>query len=237
MTSPRAMLLVCAAVMVAAGCGDSRKGKKKVKSAADEGPATIEYKALGQCETDGLVVDDADLDSDGVTDVRSVFKTVVQDGMETIVMVCKETDLNFDGTKDLVQFLGEDGKPLRYEIDLDFDGKIDVVKYFAGGVQVRSEFDTNYDGNMDTWNVYENGNLKQSDRDRNGDGDIDESQYFDDEGALECLGYDTDGDNAVDHWERADTGLPIENPSPENPCNEQKVYEEDEDDTEETPEE
>ncbi len=218
MTSNRAAILMVAATLIAAGCKD--KGKKD-KTTSDKamagggGSAVIEYRPMGACEKGGGTIVESDLDKNGKNDVISVFAAGSVD-----VLVCKETDLNFDGRMDLLQVLSEDGTPLRYEIDLDFDGKVDVLKYFASGVTTRSEFDTNFDGKMDTFNTYEGGKLVRSDRDRNGDGDLDESQVFDDEGALACLGYDTDGDSTMDHWEMAATGEVIENPSPGNPCEE-----------------
>jgi hypothetical protein len=218
------MTLLLATAVALAACG-GKKGEKG-KTAADEpgeGPHVVS-RPMSHCEAEkGQRVEETDLDDDGVVDVVSVFAGGQGGPMAEERLVCKETDLNFDGRRDLVQYIGEDGKPLRYEIDLDFDGKVDVFKYFAGGVQIRSEYDTNYDGKIDTWNTYDAGELVRSDRDRNGDGDVDESQYFDDDGLLQCLGYDTDGDNTLDHWERADTGENIENPSEADPCVEAPV--------------
>ena len=47
--------------------------------------------------------------------------------------------------------------------------------------------------------------------DRNGDGKIDGVDIYDDSGKVVKRGYDTNGDNFVDRWERYDenTGMPI----------------------------
>jgi antitoxin component YwqK of YwqJK toxin-antitoxin module len=165
-----------------------------------------------RCGDEGHRVENADLNDDGVTDVRTVWALIDNHGVETEVMVCKETDLNFDGKKDIIRYFSDEGRPLRHEIDLDFDGHIDVITYFEDGKIIRSEYDTNFDGKVDMWNYYANGKLKASERDRNGDGQKDEWQHFDEEGNLVRIGYDTDGDGKVDHWERADTGETIEEP-------------------------
>jgi hypothetical protein len=205
MNTARKVIFVTS-LAVLAGCGDKGNG-------AAGGPTTPKKLAgatapvvegESRCGDEGHRVENSDLNNDTVIDVRTVYALVENHGVETEVMVCKETDLNYDGTKDIIRYFSDEGRPLRHEIDLDFDGHIDVITYFEDGKIIRSEYDTDYDGQVDMWNYYAEGRLTASERDRNGDGEKDEWQHFDEEGELVRIGYDTDGDGKVDHWERAD---------------------------------
>lgn len=208
--------MLCVALLF--GCGDknktSRGGESTTPTKLGGATAPIE-EGESRCEDEGHRVEIADLNNDGVTDVRTVYAMVESHGVESEVMVCKETDLNFDGMKDIIRYFSDEGRPLRHEIDLDFDGHIDVIFYFEDGQIIRSEYDTNFDGKVDKWNYYQDGKLKSSEADRNGDQEKDEWQHFDEDGNLLRIGYDTDGDHKVDHWERADTGEEVEEPEGE----------------------
>ncbi len=206
-----------ACVAVLAGCGDKPKAATGVSTTPTKlkGATAAVEEGESRCGDEGHRVEIADLNNDGVTDVRTVYAMVDKHGIETEIMVCKETDLNFDGKKDIIRYFSDEGRPLRHEMDMDFDGIIDVILYFEDGKIIRSEYDTNYDGKVDKWNYYQEGQLKSSERDRNGDGDKDEWQHFDEQGNLLRIGYDTDGDGKVDFWERADTGEPEQMPAEE----------------------
>ena len=207
---------LCVVLML--GCGDKAKGGGGGESTTPDklaGATTPIEEGESRCDDEGHRVENSDLNDDGVTDVRTVYAMVENHGVETEVMVCKETDLNFDGKKDIIRYFSDEGRPLRQEVDLDFDGGIDVITYFEDGKIVRSEYDTNFDGKVDMWNYYQDGKILRSERDRNGDGKLDEWEHFDKEGNLLRIGYDTDGDGKVDHWERADTGEVIEEPEEE----------------------
>lgn len=207
---------IASAILMVAGCGD-KKGKsgEATEPSAPEGLSggkqAVEEDRM-RCDAEGHRVEGTDLNDDGVVDVRNVYATVTVQGIEHEVLVCKETDLNFDGKKDIIRYFSDEGRPLRQEVDLDFDGQIDVVSYFEDGKIVSSEYDTNFDGKIDMWNYYQEGKLIKSERDRNGDGDKDEWEHYE-AGELIRIGYDTDGDGKVDHWEKADTGEPIEEPA------------------------
>jgi hypothetical protein len=211
-------ILPVALVMTLAACGGDKKSKGSKEGTTPEGltGATQDvHEDRSRCEAEGHRVENTDLNDDGVIDVRNVYATVTKHGIEHEVLVCKETDLNFDGKKDIIRYFSDEGRPLRQEVDLDFDGGIDVITYFEDGKIVRSEYDTNFDGKVDMWNYYQQGKLLRSERDRNGDGKLDEWEHFDKEGNLLRIGYDTDGDGKVDHWERADTGEVVEEPEEE----------------------
>lgn len=211
-------LILIAAVVALAACGADKKGKGSKESTTPtglEGGTQDVAEDRSRCESEGHRVENTDLNDDGVIDVRNVYATVTKHGIEHEVLVCKETDLNFDGKKDIIRYFSDEGRPLRQEVDLDFDGNIDVLTYFEDGKIVRSEYDTNFDGKVDMWNYYQQGKLLRSERDRNSDGKLDEWEHFDKEGNLLRIGYDTDGDGKVDHWERADTGEVVEEPEEE----------------------
>jgi len=215
MSSRGTLLILCLAL---AACGPSKKGKgggESTTPAGLEGATQNVAEDRSRCDPEGKRVEKTDLNNDTVVDVTNVYATVSKHGIEHEVLVCKETDLNFDGKKDIIRYFSDEGRPLRQEVDLDFDGNIDVISYFEDGKVVRSEYDTNFDGKVDMWNYYQQGNLLRSERDRDGDGKLDEWEHFDKEGNLLRIGYDTDGDGKVDHWERADTGEVIEEPGEE----------------------
>ena len=215
-TMGRCSLVVLAVALAACGADKKGKGAKEGTTPAGlEGATHDVAEDRSRCEAEGHRVENTDLNNDGVVDVRNVYATVTKHGIEHEVLVCKETDLNFDGKKDIIRYFSDEGRPLRQEVDLDFDGGIDVITYFEDGKIVRSEYDTNFDGKVDMWNYYQDGKILRSERDRNGDGKLDEWEHFDKEGNLLRIGYDTDGDGKVDHWERADTGEVIEEPEEE----------------------
>lgn len=138
-----------------------------------------------------------DLNQDGRPDVRKVFKSVGEDE----VQVCREADLNFDGTKDVFVYFEDTGRILRDEVDLDFDQRIDIVSYWSNGKVVKQEIDTNSDGLVDRVRYLQNDQPIRLEGDTDGDGRVDLWEYYV-SGRLVRVGTDENGDGKADKWFR-----------------------------------
>lgn len=206
-----ALRLVCALALAlgAVGCGDDDETDRTTPDATDETsgaerPATDN----GRCDASGpnLEVSEYDTSGDQWADVRKVFKTVGEGRLARLVLICREADLNGDGSKDVVRFYNDEGRPLREEADRDFDGRIDELTFFDRGRVVRQEVDSNSDGRIDTKVFYENGQPLRAERDIAGrsSGTMwrpDTWEYYE-EGRMIRTGLDVDGDGRVDRWDR-----------------------------------
>ena len=148
--------------------------------------------------TDGLVVQEVDLNEDGNPDVFNYFKPLGDDRR----LVRKELDLNLDGRIDVISFFDETGKLEREDMDGDFDGKFNHVYHYQEGRRVMAEWDTDYDGKPNIFVYYENANGKmvasRKERDTTGDGLIDYWERYDAEGNVVKIGKDIDGDGKID---------------------------------------
>jgi hypothetical protein len=158
-----------------------------------------------RCDDKGKQVVSLDANGDGKPDVIKLFLSVSQDGHTVQQLVCKQTDLDFDGKIDLVQYYGPNGELFMDEYSMDYSGKFNGRTFFQDGKKVRAEKDMNFDGKPDYFEFYEGGKLVRVERDRTGTGKIDEWQYYEG-GHLDRVGYDTTGSGRVDKWERNPEG-------------------------------
>ncbi len=192
-------ILVVCAVLLAAGCGGANvevNGKAK----AGAGKATLGRMDEGtRCQTEGRRESLVDLNQDDVADVRKVYMKT----NDTEVLVCREADLNFDGTKDVFYFFDEQGQLARDEVDLDYDGQIDIISTYAKGKVIKQEIDTNSDGVVDRVRYLEEDVPIRVEGDTDGDRRIDYWEYYEG-GKLVRIGIDEDGDGRADSWSRDD---------------------------------
>jgi hypothetical protein len=120
------------------------------------------------------------------------------------ILLCREVDTNFDGTKDMVRTYDDQGEKLTEQADADYDGKLDTWITFSGSMPAKIEIDTNHDGNPDETRLYVGGVLARVQRDTNGDGQPDRFEVYR-EGHLDRIGVDDDFDGQVDRWDRDET--------------------------------
>ena len=151
-------------------------------------------------------VSEYDTSGDELPDVRKVFLRVGEGTLARLVLVCRQSDLNADGNKDVVRYYSEEGRPLREEADRTFDGRMDEVTIFQEGQILRQEMDANNDGKVDTKIYYDAGKQLRAERDLSGRSSADRWQpdrweYFED-GRVVRMGTDIDGDGKVDRWDR-----------------------------------
>ncbi len=133
--------------------------------------------------------------------VRRVFQVLGSGDDRHKVLVCRETDTNFDGVKDVFRWYTDKGEAAKEMADANYDGKIDTWITFLKGRLSEERFDHNSDGNPDEWRFYVNGTISRAQRDTNFDGKPDVWEIYKD-GALERMGVDLDGDEHVDRWDR-----------------------------------
>jgi len=153
-----------------------------------------------------------DTSGDDIPDVRKVFLRVGSDDMSRLVLVCRETDLNSDGVKDVARHYSDEGTPVREEADRNFDGKMDQVTFFQDGQTIRQEFDTTGDGKVDLKVFFKDGKPLRSERDMaarssSAKWQPDRWEYYE-EGHMVRMGTDLDGDGKVDRWDRDETLIP-----------------------------
>lgn len=204
-----ALRILCALASVGAvGCSDddapSTTPDVEEQTSGSDRPATDNQR----CDTAGanLEVSEYDTSGDDWPDVRKVFKTIGEGRLARLVLICREADLNGDGTKDVVRFYNDEGRPLREEADRNFDGTVDELTFFDRGRVVRQEVDSNYDGRIDTKVFFENGQPLRAERDIAGRSTSaqwrpDTWEYYE-EGRMVRTGLDVDGDGRVDRWDR-----------------------------------
>ena len=132
--------------------------------------------------------------------VRRVYALVGTGDDRQKVLVCRETDTNFDGVKDVVRHYNDKGESLREEADSNYDGRLDTWLTLSKGHVTEAKLDNNRDGNPDEWKFYSSGKLARVKRDTNYDGKPDIWEIYR-EGHLERMGVDVDGDERVDRWD------------------------------------
>jgi antitoxin component YwqK of YwqJK toxin-antitoxin module len=188
------------------GCGSQQKKSDTLtngsKSSKSESGAKLDR---SRCDEKGKQVVTLDANGDGKPDVIKLFITSSQDGNQVNQLVCKQTDLDFDGKMDLIQYYGPNGDVFMDEYSMNYNGKFNGRSFFQDNRKVRAEKDMDFDGKMDYFEYYEGGKIVRVERDKNGDGRIDEWQYFEN-GRLDRIGYDTTGSGRVDKWERNTEG-------------------------------
>lgn len=205
-----AVLVTLALAPVALGaCGSSQQSSRGTRRRATRPTSPgANVDDHGRCETDESrhEVSEYDTSGDEIPDVRRVFRRAGDPPVIRLVLVCREADLNGDGTKDVVRYYNDEGRPLREEADRNFDGTMDVVTYFQDGRVVRQEEDGDGDGRVDTKIFYERGQMVRTERDLAGRStptrwQPDRWEYFE-EGRMVRMGTDLDGDGNVDRWDR-----------------------------------
>jgi hypothetical protein len=206
---------IVAALMGAslAGCGaaSEQSGQttaRRSRPVQPSGDATAAASSSGRCDASAPnhEVSEYDTSGDERPDVRKVFLQVGRAPLIRLVLICREADLNGDGTKDIVRYYNDEGRPLREEADRNFDGQMDETAFFESGRVARSEADTNADGKVDTKTFYERGQPIRAERDMVGRSTAerwqpDRWEYFE-EGRMVRMGADMNGDGVVDRWDR-----------------------------------
>jgi hypothetical protein len=210
------VLLVC---LAASGAGCSKQdasvransavdaqGHSRSKSLASAGIEQGTYDAKCQGNNPKYEVSEYDTSGDGKPDVRKVFLRVGEGILARLVLICRESDLNSDGNKDVVRYYSEEGRPLREESDRNFDGRMDEITVFQEGQILRQEFDNTDDGKVDTKIFFDKGKALRAERDLNGRStgerwQPDRWEYYE-EGRMVRMGTDLDGDGKVDRWDR-----------------------------------
>jgi hypothetical protein len=204
---PTFLALLLAALLPA--CGSKQTPSTGNPAAAAGMPASAVNAKFdrSRCDDQGKQVVTLDANGDGKQDVIKLYVAAMQDGHATQQLVCKQTDLDFDGKIDLVQYYGPAGDVFIDEYSMDYSGKFNGRTFFQDGKKVRSEKDMDFNGKPDYFEFYEGGKLVRVERDRNADGKVDEWQYYEG-GRLDRIGWDTTGSGRVDKWERNPEGGP-----------------------------
>ncbi len=190
----------------AVGCGSTQKTVgspgSELKVSNEDFGAKFDR---SRCDDRGKHVVSLDASGDGKPDVIKLFVQSSQDGQPVNQLVCKQSDLDFDGKIDLVQYYGQNGELFMDEYSMNYSGKFNGRTFFQDGKKVRAEKDMDFDGKPDYYEYYEGGRLVRVERDRNADGKVDEWQYYEN-GRLDRIGFDTTGSGRVDKWERGPEG-------------------------------
>lgn len=191
-------------------CGNNNRPRSTARRRASRPTSPGEnVDDRGRCETDGIdrEVSEYDTSGDEIPDVRRVFRRAGDPPLVRLVLTCREADLNGDGTKDVVRYYNDEGRPLREEADRNFDGQIDTITYFQDGRIVRQEMDDNADGRVDMKVFFDDSGVAlRSERDIAGRSTPtqwhpDRWEYFE-HGRMVRMGTDIDGDGRVDRWDR-----------------------------------
>lgn len=210
-------LLACLVAGAAAACSKQSaevrvnsavdaQGHMRSKSLASAGIEQATYDAKCQGTNTRHEVSEYDTSGDGRPDVRKVFLRVGEGTLARLVLICRESDLNADGNKDVIRYYSDEGRPLREESDRNFDGRMDEITVFQEGQILRQEFDNTNDGKVDTKIYFDKGKALRAERDLNGRSSgerwqPDRWEYFED-GRMVRMGTDLDGDGKVDRWDR-----------------------------------
>lgn len=169
------------------------------KGMSDSGPSTL-------YSSEGMIVQPFDLSNDNIADLWKLYtkeQVNIDDAKETIKLVRKEVDTNFDGKVDIWFHYNLLEELFKEEADSNFDGSIDLVSYydkgrivkrdvfatglltpiatrhFREGVLYKVELDKNRDGLIERWEIYVEGKLAQIGHDSSGDGKLDYWESFD----------------------------------------------------------
>jgi hypothetical protein len=216
-TSAQRLLLACLVASVAVACSKQSKevransavdaqGHMRSRSLASAGIEQATYDAKCAGTSTKHEVSEYDTSGDAKPDVRKVFLRVGEGTLARLVLICRESDLNADGNKDVVRYYSDEGRPLREESDRNFDGRMDEITVFQEGQILRQEFDNTNDGKVDTKIFFDKGKALRAERDLNGRSSAerwqpDRWEYFE-EGRMVRMGTDLDGDGKVDRWDR-----------------------------------
>jgi hypothetical protein len=207
MRSPFQMLALLACVFAVTACASSKPPPTNINSGRASMLSADTTAGGERCERKpGREVSEYDTSGDNRFDVRKVFLAIGTGVDARLVLICRETDVNGDGKKDVIRYYDDDGRTLREESDRDFDGRMDLVLVFQDGKVVREELDENHDGKVDTKVFLDNGKPMRSERDLKGRSTPDQWhpdrwEYYE-QGKMVRMGTDLDGDSRVDRWDR-----------------------------------
>ncbi len=210
----RATLLLLLSLMAVWSCGGSSNTHARRRRATAVATSTG-ADDRGRCQTEGTDRESSEYDTSGdsVPDVRRVFRRVGTPPVTRLILSCRESDLNADGTKDVVRYYNDQGEALREEADRNFDGQMDTVTYFQNGRVVRTELDESGDGNIDAKIYFDDaGRPQRVERDLSGRSTptawhADRYEYIE-SGRIVRMGTDVDGDGRVDRWDRDQQNAP-----------------------------
>ena len=115
--------------VVGCGAADQSRSTARTRSVAGAGDHASNSSAEGRCDSTApnREMSEYDTSGDEYSDVRKVFLQVGRAPLIRLVLICREADLNGDGTKDIVRYYNDEGRPLREEAD-----PRRVGGYFAG---------------------------------------------------------------------------------------------------------
>lgn len=208
---------ICLVISALVGCGGSVARPSATAEVEARARANTRAQSLGdtsgdpegasRCEV-GADRESSEYDTSGdqIPDVRKVFKVVGTPPNARLVLVCRESDLNADGAKDVIRYYNDEGRPMREEADRNFDGRMDEVTYFQDGQVVRKEVDTDANGIVDLKTYFEGGKPQRAEADLAGRSTTTEWkpnrwEYFEADRMVR-MGTDLDGDGRVDRWDR-----------------------------------
>lgn len=210
---------VSAALLLAAACGGASAAKPPVSAKGEIGlGAKPTDPAADRCKlVPGREASEYDTSGDGRADVRKVHVAINAGIDSRTVMICRQSDVNADGKKDVTRYYDDDGRSLREESDRDFDGVLDRALVFQDGQLFAEELDENHDGKVDTKIFFEKGKPSRAERDLAGRSDAtqwrpDRWEYYE-AGHMVRMGTDLDGDSRVDRWDRDTRGGPLSAPA------------------------
>lgn len=208
-------LAALALVSVGMACNNTTQtNRRMVRRAVAHIESATSREDRSRCDANrpGRTQSEYDTNGDGVPDVRRVYQVTGEDREAHSTLICREVDLNHDGTKDMFRFYNEEGRTLREEEDRNFDGRIDVISYFDRGEVVRREQDTNADGQVDMRVFYRNRQPYRAERELNSDSQpqfhADYWEYYDPQGHVTRIGWDYNHDERADQWDRIDRVTP-----------------------------
>lgn len=223
--SGRGEWAACALALMLLGCGSSGGVPEAKAPEGEHGRSQLvqgagdESHVADKCSgTDARhEVSEYDTSGDEDPDVRKVFLRVGEGTLARLVLICRETDLNADGNRDVVRYYSEEGRPLREEADRDFDGRMDQITVFQEGQILRQEFDNSGSGKIDTKIFFDNGEPLRAERDMKGRSTPDQWradrwEYYE-QGRVVRMGTDVDGDGKVDRWDRDERMRPASSPA------------------------
>jgi hypothetical protein len=183
--------VVFVVALLAFGCGKKGNGPEEPKGMEGTGGKGPQVDGT-LCDTDGKEVETYDLNGDGKADMWKLFKMA----KGSKILTCKQGDLNFDGNKDMVLALNDNGNVEFEKIDLDFQKGFDAFYKYEeqpGGRQsllFEVQRDSNFDGKYDILEKYDSGGkITELQRDSNGDAKPDVWEQYDD-GTLIAILYD-----------------------------------------------
>jgi hypothetical protein len=211
----RSRVAIAALVLLGMACGSQNANQRRMVSRRVSRIDTAQSREdRSRCDASrpGRTQSEYDTNGDGIPDVRKVYEVSGEGAEIRSTLVCREVDLDHDGTKDMFRFYNAEGRTLREEEDRDFDGRIDVITFFDRGEVVRRELDTNRDGQVDMRVFYRERRPYRAERELNSNNDAsfraDYWEYYDARGQIVRIGWDYNGDERADQWDRTDRVTP-----------------------------